>query len=298
MCHSHGKGLPTPCSLHTHSASPCCPRGGLRKHLPLLSACTCAVWDGSLGRGEPGPDGSREKRRPTGGARGPSVCLSNGASLLSPHGSWGKGCVCVCVCVWYLCTCVYVCVGICPYVHMHVNVCVCVCVWCVYICVCIFGCVCAGCVCAWCIWGHVYMFMCWASLLAQLIKNLPTMRPGLHPWVGKIPWKRDRLPTPVFLGFPGGSAGKESAHNERPGFHSWVGKIPWRREQLPTPVFWPGEFHGLYSPWGRKESDTTECLSLAYVYVCIYMCVYVCVHVCRGCVYVRGYMCVCVFVCV
>ena len=23
----------------------------------------------------------------------------------------------------------------------------------------------------------------------------------------------------------------------------WVGKIPWRRERLPTPVFWPGEFH-------------------------------------------------------
>ena len=32
-------------------------------------------------------------------------------------------------------------------------------------------------------------------------------------WVGKIPWRRDRLPTPVFLGFPGGSAGKESAYN-------------------------------------------------------------------------------------
>ena len=38
----------------------------------------------------------------------------------------------------------------------------------------------------------------------------------------------------------------------RPGFDSWVGKIPWRRERLPTPVFWPGEFHGLYSPWGRR----------------------------------------------
>ena len=32
--------------------------------------------------------------------------------------------------------------------------------------------------------------------------------------------------------------------------------MPWRRERLPTPVFWPGEFHGLYSPWGHKESDT------------------------------------------
>ena len=30
-----------------------------------------------------------------------------------------------------------------------------------------------------------------------------------------------------------------------------------------TPVFWPGEFYGLYSPWGRKESDTTKRLSLA-----------------------------------
>ena len=32
--------------------------------------------------------------------------------------------------------------------------------------------------------------------------------------------------------------------------------------RLPTPVFWPGEFHGLYSPWGHKEPDTTEQLSL------------------------------------
>ena len=47
------------------------------------------------------------------------------------------------------------------------------------------------------------------------------------------------------------------------GFDPRVGKIPWRREKLPTPVFWPGEFHELYSPWGRKESDTTERLSLS-----------------------------------
>ena len=39
---------------------------------------------------------------------------------------------------------------------------------------------------------------------------------------------------------------------------SWVGKIPWRRGQLPTPAFWPGEFHGMSSPRGHKESDTTE----------------------------------------
>ena len=32
-------------------------------------------------------------------------------------------------------------------------------------------------------------------------------------------------------------------------------------EWLPTPVFWPEEIHGLYSPWGHKELDTTERLS-------------------------------------
>jgi len=41
------------------------------------------------------------------------------------------------------------------------------------------------------------------------------------------------------------------------------GKIPWKRKWQPTPVFLPGESHGQrsltgYSPWGRKESDTTE----------------------------------------
>ena len=46
-----------------------------------------------------------------------------------------------------------------------------------------------------------------------------------------------------------------------PGFNPWVGKMPWRKERLPTPVFWPGEFHGLCRPWGLQESDRTEQLS-------------------------------------
>ena len=50
----------------------------------------------------------------------------------------------------------------------------------------------------------------------------------------------------------------------RPGFYPWVGKIPWRRERLPTPVFWPGKSPGLYSPWSCKESDTTEKVLLFY----------------------------------
>ena len=64
--------------------------------------------------------------------------------------------------------------------------------------------------------------------------------------------------TPVFLDFPGGSDGKESSCNVRPGFDPWIGKIPWKRERLPTPVFWAGEFNALYSPWGCKELGTTE----------------------------------------
>ena len=59
--------------------------------------------------------------------------------------------------------------------------------------------------------------------------------------------------------FPCGSAGKESACNAGDlGCIPGLGRFPWRREKLPTPVFWPGEFHALYSSWGRKELDTTE----------------------------------------
>ena len=53
-------------------------------------------------------------------------------------------------------------------------------------------------------------------------------------------------------------------------FDPWVGKIPWRRKWLPTPVFLPGEFHGQrslagYSSWGLRESDAT-CIC---IYVCL-----------------------------
>ena len=46
---------------------------------------------------------------------------------------------------------------------------------------------------------------------------------------------------------------------------------PWRRERLPTPVFWPAEYHGPCSLGGRKELDVTERLSHTYTYICIYI---------------------------
>ena len=51
-------------------------------------------------------------------------------------------------------------------------------------------------------------------------------------------------------------------------FNPWVRKILWRREWLPSPVFLPGEFHGQrslagYSPWGQKKLYVTEQLTIA-----------------------------------
>ena len=60
---------------------------------------------------------------------------------------------------------------------------------------------------------------------------------------------------------PSASAGDAGDRDQSPGQ-----KIPWRRKWQLTPAFSPGEFHGQrslagYSPWGRKESDTTEQLN-------------------------------------
>ena len=64
----------------------------------------------------------------------------------------------------------------------------------------------------------------WASLVAQLVKN-PTA--VWETWIqslgGKIYCRRDRLPTPVFLGFPGSSGGKESDGN----VETWVRSLGW-----------------------------------------------------------------------
>ena len=67
-----------------------------------------------------------------------------------------------------------------------------------------------------------------ASLIAQLVKNPPAVQETwFNSWVGKICWRRDKLPAPVFLGFPGSSAGKESSHNAGDlGFIPGLGRSP------------------------------------------------------------------------
>ena len=132
----------------------------------------------------------------------------------------------------------------------------------------------------------------WAFLVAQSVKNLPAVQEAQVRYLGwKIPWRRKWLPTHL------SSVGKESTCNagdlssipgsgrcpgEGKGYplqyswaslvaqlvknspamrETWIQSLGWedplRRERLPTPVFWPGEVHGLYSPWGPKESDMT-----------------------------------------
>ena len=65
------------------------------------------------------------------------------------------------------------------------------------------------------------------------------------------------------------SSSSSSLQCWRPRFDPWMGKIPWRRKGQPTPAFLPGKPHGQrslegYSLWGRKESDTTEQLTLTF----------------------------------
>ena len=75
------------------------------------------------------------------------------------------------------------------------------------------------------------------------------------------------------MGFPGGASGNEPACQCRKcGFDIWAGQIPWRRGRQPTPVFLPRESYGQssltgYSPWGCKDSDTTEATQHAWMQV-------------------------------
>ena len=100
------------------------------------------------------------------------------------------------------------------------------------------------------------------SLIAQLVKNPPALQETpVDSWVGKIHRRRARLPTPVLLGFPCGSAGKKSTGNagdlglipglERsPGEKGKATHSSILARRIPWTV-------GI-SPRGRKELDMTE----------------------------------------
>ena len=97
-----------------------------------------------------------------------------------------------------------------------------------------------------------------------LVRRSLCRRAWFDPWVRKSPWKRDRLTTPVFLGFPGGSDGEESTCNMGDlGLIPGLGRSPGGGHGNPPQYSCLENPYGHrslvgYSPWGCKESDMTE----------------------------------------
>ena len=91
--------------------------------------------------------------------------------------------------------------------------------------------------------------------------------PGIEPRAPAVTVRSPNHWTSSELGLSRWLSGRELACQcRRRVFDPWIGKIPWRKEWQPTPVFLPGESHGQkslvgYSSWGCKELDTTEGLS-------------------------------------
>ena len=73
-------------------------------------------------------------------------------------------------------------------------------------------------------------------------------RPGFNPWVGKTPREGKVYPLQFSWAFLAAQLVK-NLPGRRSGFEPCIGKIPWRRERLPTPVLWPGEFHESMGSW-------------------------------------------------
>ena len=91
---------------------------------------------------------------------------------------------------------------------------------------------------------------------SSVVKNLQCGRPGFDSWVGKISWRRGRVPTPVFLGFPGDSAGEESTCNMGD-----LGSIPGSRRSPGEGKGYPLQHSGLENSMdcavhGVAESQT------------------------------------------
>ena len=105
---------------------------------------------------------------------------------------------------------------------------------------------------------------------SSVVKNLPAMHETQVQLLGQeVPWRRNRLPTSVFLGFPGGSDGKESACNVRDlDLILGLGRSPGGGHGNPLQYSYLENPHGQKSlagcsPWGHKQLDKTELLSTA-----------------------------------
>ena len=98
------------------------------------------------------------------------------------------------------------------------------------------------------------------SQVVQLVKNWPAIQ-ETPVWflMEKFPWRRDRLPTPVLLGLPGGSDSKEPICNARPGFDPWVVKISLKEgmathccilaQRILGRAAWRATVHGVSKSW-------------------------------------------------
>ena len=86
--------------------------------------------------------------------------------------------------------------------------------------------------------------------------------PRFNSWIRKIPWRRARLPTPVFLDF----IVAQLVKNPPAMRETWVRSLGWEdpleKERGTHSSILAWKFHGLYSSWDCQESDMTERLSL------------------------------------
>ena len=103
------------------------------------------------------------------------------------------------------------------------------------------------------LWKHMAYAVCESEYLANMQQQK----------LGRVWQWNSRMLDRDFPNGPGVENSPVSTGDKRVGFDLRVRKIPWRRAWQPAAVFLPGESHGQRSlvgssPWGHKESDTTE----------------------------------------
>ena len=105
-----------------------------------------------------------------------------------------------------------------------------------------------------------------ASLVAQLVKNPPATQETLVQFLcQEDPLNKGQA---IHCSIPGLPLWLQCG---RPVFDPWVGKIPWRTEWLPTPGFLLAEFHGLFSPWGVKSQTRLSYFHLSYQHINLFL---------------------------